>query len=213
MWKDEPKRYVETIEKPKVDISFKDKKRYNKTFRGLLESCLKNTEKDNNHEMTVFIKWLIEEYDKHERVKEIPIESWRGKSSLEIIWSPTKVVAIKWRKPNKDSEAKQIRTEINKAELISMVNAVRATNFGFAIETKFVAGEYFKSLNITSDEKGNELYDENGGFKWDVLFNWRSMHNKITIILDVLDEEGFIHYSGGKIQIVNEGFDINKTFK
>lgn len=157
-------------------------------------------------------KEVIEEGNKP--IGTVKIPSWKGKSSIELIKSKQldKIIAIKWQRPEKGEEPEAIRTEISKRELNAMITSINRLNKGEPIKTRDLAGGYFQILEIKEDNKGNNLFDMNG-FRWDVLFNWRVMHNKITIILGVLDELGCIDYRGGKTRVLKKDFDIQEVLK
>lgn len=183
-----------------------------KNFLNLLRSHQWRAEKDGNTEMAIYIKELIKKYKEYENIAEKQIDGWQGKSPLRIVKKPDKIIVYKYQRPNKKSEPSEVKYEITKIELNAMIYAINLLSEQGRIKTKDISREYLKKLGITETDKGHQLFN-NGEIIWETLFSWRQMHNKITIILSLLHDEGLIEYLGGRTRILEgkKKLDIQKV--
>lgn len=154
----------------------------------------------------------VHETPKDTEVGTVHLTPWTGKSSIRLIKRPSKIIAIKYQRPQKGAEPKQVRTIIFRDELNAMISSINKLNKGEPIKTRNLAEGYFQILGIKEDKKGNELF-YNNKLKWDILFSCRPMHNKITIILSTLDEMGYIDYRGGMTRILRKDFGVEEVLK
>ena len=127
------------------------------------------------------------------RQETVVIQGWKGKSSMELRDFQDKILVIKYQKPERGKEPKQVKTEISKSEL-ERLKAVIRRHFAFG---KFVfegkdGKKYLKSTDIA------EFFYK---LSWNEIFNQRKKHNTFTIMLNVLDKQDFIEYKGGRVYL------------
>ena len=99
------------------------------------------------------------------------------------------------QKPNKDSEPREVKIEVTKQELNTVIIALNKLIENQPIKTKNIAMIYSRLLNLKHSD-------------WKRFFSDRSEHNKLTNILDLLDKEGLIKYSGGLTRILKDKLEI-----
>lgn len=180
-----------------------------KSFRSWLEGRIGIYSKRNNEEYRQVFMEILRAYNHFEPVKQanVDIESWRGKSGVEVIKGLDRLILIRHQKPNKNEEPKEIRIEVNKDEIIAVVNAIRRLSILYeSIETKDLALEYCNLMEIRTNDKGEDLLGT-GNF-WEKFFNWRKMHNRFTTILSGLDKLELISYSDGKTKLLNKELSV-----
>jgi len=80
-------------------------------------------------------------------------------------------------------------TIVSKDELITLINAINScferSNSKDYIETKEIAYEYCLRMDIREDKKGRQMLNKDF---WVLFFGWRSLHNRLTIMLDALEK-------------------------
>jgi len=126
------------------------------------------------------------------------VNSWKGKSSLEIIKDIDKITIIKFMKKDKLSEPQEVRTEIYKNEIQVIINILNNFEVGEEVKTKVIAMAYSNRLNL-------------GHSKWKEFFADRSQHNKLTLLLGALSEMGFITYIGGITKRLNNKISLQEV--
>jgi len=185
-----------------------------KSFKTYLEAQLrviKFHKTDLTHEELVQVfENLIQKYKQFESIGISKIDSWKGKSSIQIIKKPDKIIVIKYQRPSKGEDPVPFRTEILKYELNAIITCINQINKK-EIETKKIAEEYCRLLKIDRNDN-NELLFRGFVFDWDRFFAWRKMHNKLNIILNVLDKEGLISYKGGITKVSEKKLNIQTIF-
>lgn len=189
-----------------------DKFRYEssaKSMRGWLNGMLQRFSKQGNVEYEFVFREILSAYNKFhpEKVVEVTAKQWKGKSSIEIIKGIDRLIILKYQKPSPDEEPIQVRTEVTKEELEALIKSIKR-NWNILnepIETKDIAIYYCINLNIKKTDKGKDLFS--GNF-WDNFFSWRRMHNKITVMLNALDQLKLIKYSGGKTELLNKDISV-----
>lgn len=180
-----------------------------KDFRGWIEARIGLFSKRNNEEYKQVFMEILKAYNYFNPVKQanVDIKSWKGKSGVEVIKGLDRLILVRHQKPNKNEEPKEIRMEIDKEEIIAVVNAIRRLSTMYeSIETKDLALEYCNLMGIRTNDKGEDLLGT-GNF-WEKFFNWRRMHNRFTTILSGLNELELISYSDGKTKLLNKELSV-----
>lgn len=123
------------------------------------------------------------------------IDSWKGKSSFQLLQEVDRLIVIKFQKPNKESQAKEIRTEISKEEIIAIIESLNNLNEGQPIKSKIIAMDWSNRLGLghSGFKTGNKPF-----------FSDRRTHNRFTLLLDALDKLQLIKYLGGIVNINNK---------
>lgn len=130
-------------------------------------------------EIEFISKQLLEELNTEQKVS---IDSWKGKSSFKLEEVGDLIIVTKYQRPDKDSEAKPIKYEIEVSELRELKKAIIRLKEITPIIKSRQLGEYFYQTD------------------WDTIFSNRKRHNHFNIMLNVLDKKGFIKYQVGKIE-------------
>jgi len=131
--------------------------------------------------------------------EQIIVEGWKGKSSFEIVEHGGYVEVIKYQKV-RDGEPKPIITTISKKELECLSEMIwLELGHDQMMKSRVLAGIYCNALGIWENNKDKRLFDGNHNFIWDNFFSCRPMHNKFTLMLNVLEKKGEIKYSGGVV--------------
>lgn len=118
-------------------------------------------------------------------INEVEIDSWKGKSSFEINRNGEEIIVIKYQKPERGAKAKPIKTIIQMRELSRLLRTI----------------EYLFSRNKYESIKSRIIGEEFYNVKWDDIFSKRPIHNKFTIMLNVLEKKGLIDYRGGLVYL------------
>lgn len=173
-----------------------------KDFKGWLEGKISLFARKDNTEMLFIFQEVLRAYNHYnpEKKVQVEVEGWHGKSSFEIIKELDKLVIIKFQKPDKDSEPKEIRIEIPKEEIIAMIGSIKELEVSSEwIETKDLALRFSNKLGIY--HSGWKTGDN-------PIFSDRKFHNRLTLLLDALDKMELIKYSGGKTKILEKDLSI-----
>jgi len=170
-----------------------------KTFRKALQTLIGQYYKRGNTELEFHTRGILELYNKYhpEKKAQVEVESWKGKSSFELIQELDKLIIIKYQKPNKDEIAQEIKTEVTREELEALIRTLGRYQQEEEIETKHIAVtfSYFLGLGHTT---------------WKEFFSDRKWHNKLTLMLGALQELGLIEYKGGKTKLLNNNISIQR---
>lgn len=169
------------------------------TFENKLRALVRFAQRRDltTREMLEYLKELLLEYNKIK--KRMDYESWQGKSTFEIERFPDKVIVTKYQK-KKGCEPRPNYTEIAVIDLNLLSYLINKFCVD-KIKSKELAELFCKYRKIKKTPKGKHIfYDDN--FIWDNFFSWRKMHNKFTIMLNVLSKDGHIKYSGGIVSVV-----------
>ena len=80
-----------------------------KTMRGWIIGRIEKFSKKGNVEYEFLFKEILNAYNKYhpEKKVNVSVESWKGKSSIDIIKDIDKMTVIKYQKPDKESEPKE----------------------------------------------------------------------------------------------------------
>ena len=151
------------------------------TFENKFRNFVGRIESLSKEEVVILSRALLTEYNNERKVV---IDSWKGKSSFSFKEVGDKIIVSKFQRPEKDAEPKEVKTEITYRELISIEKAIQLL---LKEEEPFI-----KSTLIAEF-----VYD----LPWKEIFSNRKMHNKFTIILNVLEKKGVIEYRGGRVYL------------
>lgn len=132
------------------------------------------------NEMIIIARELLEELNKEQIVV---IDSWKGKSSLDIENIGDIIHVKKYQKPEKGEEEKEVNYEIKVEELNQLKKVI--SHLMSHIPEKIM--------------KSTEIAEVFYGKQWNEIFSDRKTHNHFTIMLNVLDKQDFIEYRGGKV--------------
>ena len=176
-------------------------------MRGWIIGQINKFSKKDNLEYELLFKNILKVYNHYhpERNVSVEVKGWKGKSSFEIIKEIDKLRIIKYQRQNCDSEPQKQEFEVKKEELDALIYSIRKLWKGVPLETKDLAFEYCIKMNIMETPKGKSLTD---GEFWTRFFGWRTAHNHFTLMLDALQELGFINYSGGLTILTDKKLDI-----
>jgi len=198
------KRNVESFDNPdKINKFVSQAKTERGLLLGLIQKFLKDTKKGKIYsakELEVVFTGFLSKFNELEKVGISKINSWKGKSGIiQLIKKPDRIIAIRMQKPNKDSEPKEVRIEMTKEEINAAIVALNELFDDKPIKTRYIAMIFSRILNLEHSgwNKGNKPF-----------FADRFYHNKLTNILDVLDSEGLIHYSGGLTKVLKNKLEI-----
>jgi hypothetical protein len=191
-------REIETIERE--GNIFENYKSY-KSFRTYINSRIVKSINQDNLEMVHLLKGILKIYDNFHPSKdiEVELEKWKGKSSFEIIKGIDKITIIKYQKAAKGEEAKEVRTEVSKEEIIAMIDALKRLDNNKPIRTDKLAMLWSQMLNMNHSgwDYGNKPF-----------FSDRSTHNRYTLLLGALDQLGLVIYKKGTTTILNKQISI-----
>jgi len=182
-----------------------------KSYRSYLENRIIYFRKQGLTETEVILEGLLKAYNHFHPIQtaQVEVEGWHGKSSLEIIKKLNGLTIIKYQRKDKESEPKEIRTEVTKEELISLIEAIKSLQTRLIdrdyLETKEIAFQYCINMNIRKDPKGRLMLNEDF---WILFFGWRSLHCKMALMLAALEKLNLISYTGGKIRLLNKNISI-----
>jgi hypothetical protein len=169
-----------------------------KSFRSWIASKKGQASKKDNLEL-VFILNEIERAYNHfypEKITEVEVDSWKGKSSFEVIKQMDRLIIIKFQR---------IQTEIGKEEIIAVINSIKELGLsGEGVKTRDLAKLFCIKMNY------NEILS--GNF-WEHFFSNRSLHNRFTLLLGALDKLGFVSYKGGVTKLLNKGLSIQLVLR
>lgn len=180
-----------------------------KSMRGWINGMLSKYSKAGNTEMEFVFREVLNAYNNFhpEKVLEVEVDKWKGRSSFEIIKGMDRITIIKFQKKQKGEEPTEVRVEVSKEELIALIQSIRQLAISQkSIETKEIALGYCLLLDIRYNDKGRDLFE--GGHFWENFFASRNLHNKLTLMLGAFDKLSLIKYSGGKTEVIEKDISI-----
>jgi len=178
-------RQIETIESNGLDKELIKKRGNSKTFNGWLIQRIKESRKQN-FETAMFLQELYNKYMEFEKTEKFQAEQWRGKSGVQFIIEPHRVIAERYRKSDRYQKPKKITSELLKQEINRVIWAINDLNIGKIIETREIA---------------EKVYNKS----WKQVFSTRKEHIKLVEILNYLEYRKDIHYSrSGKIKVLGQ---------
>lgn len=136
-------------------------------------------------ELVILLRELLNQLNEE---KKIQIEGWKGKSSFDYRFIGDKLIVTKFQKPEKGAEPKEVRYEIDSNEFNQIKSMILYIFDKEGIES------------IKSTEIAEQYYNRS----WKEIFNDRKVHNRFTIILNVLDKQKILEYRGGKVYAIQE---------
>lgn len=207
-------RVVESIDSPGAIDKFAGVSKA-KTFRTWISGRKNIATKRNNIEMSKLLETIEKAYNYYHPRSEaqVEVDSWKGKSSLEIIKSLDGLRIIKYQKPSKGSEPMEIITDITKMEISATISALNGLSYLPKIETRDIANRFCRIIwNIDRDYFKKSVWTAKE-FDWDKFFAYRALHNRLTLILGAFDKLGAITYSGGKTTVLDKPISIQKILK
>lgn len=135
------------------------------------------------HEAVKIWEDLVKRLSDYETSVKVRLEIWKGKSGIvQLLKYPDKIIVIRMQKFDKDKEPKEVRTELLKEEINAVIEALNLLRANQPIPTDKIAMFYSQRLKM-------------GHTDWGRFFCDRAAHQKLVTCLDVLDEEGLIHYA------------------
>jgi hypothetical protein len=167
---------------PRLDLSLFRKKGNSKTYEGFMIQKMKEARNEGNFDVAELIQVFYKEYKKYRDSEKVKLDSWKGKSSFEIIEHPDSFDIITFQKPDKFSEPKEIKRNITKQEVNEVLIAICTLNKGVEIKTRDIAEAVYHK-------------------KWKDVFSTRFEHTDLNLILRLLDKKGIIEYKGGKTKL------------
>lgn len=144
------------------------------------------------------------------RTAVVPIETWKGKTNLQIVPHIDSIDVVRFRKKDKYSKPQPFIINIPHKDLQTMIKALKniSLNLTKKIKSERIAAEYYRLKGITENKYGQPLFDENG-FIWSNFFRHRIAHVTFTEIMNILDYYGLIEYLRGYTNIINLDKKIN----
>lgn len=186
---------IETYHKKnELDIKLLRKRGNERTYRGWLIQRMKDARDQRNFDVCELLQTCFKEYERFETSERVKFESWKGKSGIKIFLQPDKIIVVRYQKRDKDSEVKEIKTEILKADINDVINSINRIN-----------KLNDKKEKIESSTIASTTYQE----EWKDIFSNRSLHIQFTHILGILDYYGLIkYYRSGKVIVLKSVREI-----
>jgi hypothetical protein len=190
------------IVKKQRELKYLQKSSEAKNFKSWLTSRLQLATLNNDKETQIILDSIINKYNEFSKVGQAKFNSWKGKSGIiDLIQEPERIIVVKMQKPEPDSEPQEVRIEITKEEVNAVIESLNILRNEQPIPTSKLAMVYSNRLNMNHKN-------------WKDFFSDRINHNKLTIILNVLDNEGLIKYErSGKTRILKDKLEIQPIFK
>ncbi len=169
-----------------------------KNMKGWINGFISSYSKKGNTELEFIFREVLNAYNHFhpEKKTQTEVKSWKGKSSIEIIKEIDKLIIIKYQKPDKESEPKEVRTEITKEELETLIDSIKY--YKDEIKTSNLAMTFSSKLNL-------------GHRNWKEFFSDRYWHNRLTLMLNALDSLGFVKYKGGITKLLDRTISIQEV--
>lgn len=150
------------------------------TFESNFRNIVGRANKLSKEELVIVLRELLNQLNEE---KKIVIDSWKGKSSFDYKFIGDKIIVTKYQKHEKGDEPKEVNYELDKNEYYQLKSMI------------LYIFEKEKPKLLKSTEIAEQFYNKN----WKKIFSDRKVHNRYTIMLNVLEKEGYIEYRGGKI--------------
>ena len=162
--------------------------------------------REKNAEYRFLFEGLLNAYNHfHPEINlEVEVDAWKGKSSFNIIDKVDHIIVIKYQKPEKGLDAKEVQTVIYKHEMKMLIDSILYLNNGEPIKTPVLA--------LTFSDRA-----ELGHSGWrrgeNPFFSDRKNHNKFTLMLGALDKLKMIKYIGGKTTVLNCKIEFQESLE
>lgn len=166
-----------------------DSKTKAKEFRSWLTYQIGKATYKKDVETELILKGVQRAYNHYNPIisQEVVVDSWKGKSSLEVLQEPDKYIIIKYQRPEKGAEPKEIRLEVPVDEMAKLKQSILFLWQGLPLTTDDVAREWSRRMGLIYNSWNSSMFTK------------RSFHNKFTKMLGALDKLEAIDYRGGKI--------------
>jgi len=188
--------------------SYMDKESKAKTIIGLLQArkmISDNLPKDatfSKEDIIWMFKDILEKAKKLEKVGTVDEKGWRGKSSIEFIKEPNRVLVNRYKRLDKDEEPKKVVIELSKQEINACLSVLGKIQIGDSIESKqiFMGMSRILQLGHTSWDSGVKPFETD-----------RILHNRWTTLLAFMETEELIKYSRrGKVKLLKDKLSIQE---
>lgn len=185
-------RRLETYsDRKKIDLSIFKKRGNEKTYHGWLIQKVKESRQQGNLEVCEILINCYKKYNEFKESEEVKLDSWKGKSSLEIIEHPDYFEIITFQKPTQDDKPQEVKTEITKLEVNRIINTINELNNGEKINTRDIGEKAYKR-------------------DWNKIFSDRPLHIQLNLILRLLDYKGLTRYRGKYTTVIKKVKDIQE---
>lgn len=177
-----------------LDFSLFKKQGNSKTYKGYLIQKMKEARTKGNFEIVLLIQHFYRKYLEFESHEKVLLESWKGKSGIHLIRKPQSFIVVTHQKSEKDSDPKEIKTEIDYMEINKIIKAMNEID----------------NDEIPTKEIGEKAYKK----RWDDIFSNRKQHIQLTFIFNILEHLGIIkYYRSGKIKKLRKIGEIQSILK
>ncbi len=177
---------IERIERNGLDKEILNKRGNSKTFGGWLIQRIKEARDNQKFETAIFLNELYKKYMEFESSEKFRAKMWKGKSGVSFILYPDKVISIRYKKEEPDSEPKEVHRELMREEINLVIYAINS------IDKK----EWIKTSDI-----GEKVYR----MRWKDIFSDRFKHTQLVEILNFLEYKEWIEYSrAGKVKVITK---------
>ena len=174
------------MSEPQLDLKILRKRTSAKTKNGLVLSYAKKFRQEGNLEMAIFCQELYKQMFKLEKIERFQADQWRGKSSVNFLIEPHRVIVERYRRIDRHQKPIKVSSELTREEINRVIWAINELNKGKTIETSAIAETVYN--------KG-----------WKLVFSTRKLHIKLVEILNYLEYRKDIHYSRvGKIKVLGQ---------
>ena len=177
-----------------------------KDMRGWIKGRISKYGREKNIEYRFLFDGLLNAYNHfHPEINlEVEADAWKGKSSFKIIDMIDYIIVVKYQKPEKGEEAREVQTVIYKNEMKTLVESLLYLNKGEPIDSPVLA--------LTFSDRA-----ELGHSGWrrgdNPFFSDRHWHNKFTLMMNVLEKLKMVKYSGGKTTVLNCKVDLQESIE
>ena len=193
-----PLRNTEKIEsqgKPRLE-GVERCKSMNKIFEVLIGKAYK----EGNIEKEFFLRGLYGKYKQFhpKKIVQVNAKQWKGKSSMEVFRTLDGFGVRKFQKPAADEEPKEKVETFNEEEIKAMVDSISSFEIEY-IPTEALSMVFSQRLGLGHDgwNTGNKQF-----------FSDRHWHNRLTIMLNGIQEAGLIEYKGGRTKLLNKDISL-----
>lgn len=185
-----------------------------KSFRTWMQPSITLLERDYKHsmerkmftpeEVLGMMRTILDKHDEFMERDKVVLEMWKGKSGLKIIEKPDCFMITRHQKKEKDGVPEKIVSEVDKTEVNEIIHSINVLN------------RSMENKGIESAERWvptRDLAEFTYKIDWDAhIFSDRSLHHKVTYILNILEYYKMIVYSrGGKSRIVNPAENVEEV--
>ena len=191
-----PRIEIEERSESKLDLNLFRKKSSARTPSGLVLGYLKKLRNsDIPLEYKIMLQGLYKEIWNLEESEKVVFESWKGKSDVKYFLRPDRIIAVRFRKFDKNEKPREVSMELLKSDINRIIWGINKLNKGQEIPTSEIA---------------EEVYNK----KWKYVFSNRKQHVFLVECLNYLEYVGLIHYfRSGKIKVLRNVRYIQEIIK